>query len=180
MWQHRRLWLSGWSVHQLHCGLHLWGGGSFLSEVDGDCTFIFQSSNRTTSPFSVALQRWGAYSPRRSHWGISDPFTTLMYHCSAMKADQGYLPCYGQARYRSKLGTGKIRNVLKQKALLALRVYHHFHVMLSFLNNFPFCTIELNAQSRGMSALSQHFSARVQKSSEALLFFKMSSVPHFF
>lgn len=34
-------------------------GGSFLSEVDGDCTFIFQSDNQTTSPFSGALRRWG-------------------------------------------------------------------------------------------------------------------------
>lgn len=31
--------------------------GGFLSEVDGDCTLIFQSSNQA-GPFSWALQRW--------------------------------------------------------------------------------------------------------------------------
>ena len=48
---------AGWSVHQLYCGYIC--GGSFLSETDGDCTFIFQSNNQTTSPFSGALRRWG-------------------------------------------------------------------------------------------------------------------------
>ncbi len=64
----------------------------------------------------LGLCRDGAagYSPRRSHWCISDPFTTLIYHCSVMKAAQSYFPSDGQAQYRSKLGTGKIRDVLKQ------------------------------------------------------------------
>lgn len=69
------VWVSEW-VRRIEATS---AGAGFHSEVDEDCTFIFQSSNQTTSPFSgMGWERAAGYRLRCSHWCISDPFRALM------------------------------------------------------------------------------------------------------
>lgn len=92
-------------------------GGSFLSELDGDCTFIFQSNNQTTSPFSGAPWRRGGRLQTQPLMHLRPIYCAdIQRHCSVMKATQSYLLSDGQAQYRSKLGTGNIRDALKQSS----------------------------------------------------------------
>lgn len=58
--------------------LHLWGEVSCL-KADGDCTFIFQSNNQTTSPFSGALRRWGGPAAALPD-AVTDASQTHLYY----------------------------------------------------------------------------------------------------